>query len=242
MSGHRRVLNIHVVFFAMWFLHVCISKTLSNNRQKRYTEDDACHESKTTVKKVQVCPVNVEAFKKRSTEKNCSMYQQCAGHPLVYHCVRNGGRLVEVCTPRTLITGNVCPYYEMRLGRVIDDYKKICIQCPFQYHSDICYMFSECVTTSVTNEDSTDQTSSGEKTDSNLHVYVMVTPDYTDYSFTSKPGDNTTKQDGEKQDDSIVFYIIMSVVGISVWGIIAAFLIIRDCLTHRDGPKKIINE
>lgn len=68
-------------------------------------QDDACHESKTTVKKVQVCPVNVEAFKKRSTEKNCSMYQQCAQGPLVYHCVRNGGRLVEVCTPRTLITG-----------------------------------------------------------------------------------------------------------------------------------------
>lgn len=38
MSGHRSVLNAHFVFFYMCFLHACISKTLTDSRQKRYTE------------------------------------------------------------------------------------------------------------------------------------------------------------------------------------------------------------
>lgn len=38
MSSHRSVLNVRFVFFYMCFLHFCISKTLNESRQKRYTE------------------------------------------------------------------------------------------------------------------------------------------------------------------------------------------------------------
>lgn len=143
----------------MFFLHTCISKTLNDSRQKRYTEDDICHESQTTVKKVDVCPENNETLNKRSIERDCSRYQPCAGQQLVYHCVMNGGGLVEVCAPRSLITGRICPYYEKGLGRVIESPRKRCTMCPFQYQSDEYLKNSECVPASVTNEDSSGQSS-----------------------------------------------------------------------------------
>lgn len=66
---------------------------------------DACQESETTIERVNVCPENIETFNKRSIKKNCSRYQTCSGHHLFYHCVMNGGGLVEVCAPRSPITG-----------------------------------------------------------------------------------------------------------------------------------------
>lgn len=38
MPDHRSVLNIHFVFFYICFLHACISRTLDESRQKRYSE------------------------------------------------------------------------------------------------------------------------------------------------------------------------------------------------------------
>lgn len=38
MSGHRSVFNVRFIFFYMCFLHACISRTLNESRQKRYTE------------------------------------------------------------------------------------------------------------------------------------------------------------------------------------------------------------
>lgn len=51
------------------------------------------------------CPTNDTAFKERSEKKNCNILSTCAGKPLVYHCVLSEGMIVEVCAPRTLITG-----------------------------------------------------------------------------------------------------------------------------------------
>lgn len=68
-------------------------------------QDDTCHESKTTIEKVDNCPQNIEILNRRSIKKNCSRHQTCTGDRLVYHCVMNGGGLVEVCAPRSLITG-----------------------------------------------------------------------------------------------------------------------------------------
>lgn len=66
---------------------------------------DICHESLTTIEKVDICPQNIEILNRRSIKKNCSRYQSCTEDQLVYHCVMNGGGLVEVCAPRSLITG-----------------------------------------------------------------------------------------------------------------------------------------
>lgn len=68
-------------------------------------QDDICLESQTTIEKVDICPQNIEILNRRLIEKNCSRHQPCTGDPLVYHCVMNGGGLVEVCAPRSLITG-----------------------------------------------------------------------------------------------------------------------------------------
>lgn len=68
-------------------------------------QDDICYESQTTIEKVNVCPKDIETINTRSNKKNCSRYQKCDGHELVYHCVINGGGPVEVCAPRRHITG-----------------------------------------------------------------------------------------------------------------------------------------
>lgn len=155
MSGHRSVLTVYFVFFYMCFLHAFISGTLNDNRQV-----DACQESETTIERVNVCPENIETFNKRSIKKNCSRYQTCSGHHLFYHCVMNGGGLVEVCAPRSPITGRFCPYYEKGLGRVTENTRTRCIMCPFQYHSDEYLKYSECIPASVTKEGSSGQSSS----------------------------------------------------------------------------------
>lgn len=160
MSGHQSVLNVHFVFLYMCFLHVCISRTLTDSRQKRYTEADICYESRTTIEKVDICPQHIEKLNRRSIKKNCSRHQSCTDDPLVYHCVTNGGGLVEVCAPRSLITGRFCPYYEKGLGRVIENKRKRCIMCPFQYHSDGYFKNSECIPASVAKEGSSGQSSS----------------------------------------------------------------------------------
>lgn len=196
------------------------------SRQKRYTENDICHESKTTVKHVTVCHKNIETPNDRSDEKNCSRYQPCAGRQLVYHCVKNGAGLVEVCAPITPITGNVCPYYEKTLGRVIENYNIPCIMCPFYYLSD--NIFEQCVTLSETNEDSSDKTSP-----------VRVSHNKTKYETTEKPvvmsENNILKKNTEKHDDQHSIYLIVIVVLASVC--CSLFVIIlfkyknRRCLT-----------
>lgn len=139
MLGHQSLLNIKPVLFSLCFLHACISKTLNIGREKRYTEEDICLESKDTVEEVKECPNGSTTFIERSSKKNCRRYPKCAGESLAYHCVRSGESLVEVCAPITTIIGRCCAYYDRSLGRVIEDFKNRCSLCPFQYQSDKCF-------------------------------------------------------------------------------------------------------
>lgn len=72
---------------------------------KFYQQDDICLESKKTLEKVTKCPTDDNTFKERSQKKNCNKLSHCAGELLVFHCVISEGEIVEVCAPRTLITG-----------------------------------------------------------------------------------------------------------------------------------------
>lgn len=155
MSG---VPNIHFVLLSLCFLHVGSSFTLNFGRQKRYTEKDICLESIPTVKQVKICPPNIDTLKERSSKKNCESHLPCGGKPLVYHCVAFDGMLVEVCAPRSLITGRCCTFYDQGLGRVIEDFNRPCFYCPFQYNSDECTKNQECSESIGTKEDPSEQT------------------------------------------------------------------------------------
>lgn len=254
----------------MCFLHVCISLTLNASRPKRYTKDDICHESQTTIEKVDVCPENIETLNKRSIKKNCSRYQTCSGYQLVYHCVMNGGGLVEVCAPRSQITGRFCPYYERGLGRVIENPRIRCIMCPFQYQSDEYLKISECVPAFVTNEDSSGKsspinanitepkdkpssTNKGisiveglEKKDSNFTSEVLVKDieyDLQDESVAS--GENMRKQE-KHQSDIIVSVVVFSICSCLVLGISLTYFFRKRettfCSMHEDRLEHINNQ
>lgn len=111
------------------------------------------------------CPPDIDTFKERSNKKNCESHLPCGGKPLVYHCVPFDGKLVEVCAPRSLITGRCCTFYNLRLGRVIEDFNRQCSSCPFQYNSDECTKNPECSESIGTNEDLSEQPSSPDNTD-----------------------------------------------------------------------------
>lgn len=110
-------------------------KTMNIRLQKRYTEKDICNETKQTATKSNGCPMNSTAFNDRSNEKNCGKFE-CMGKQLVYHCVMFEHKFVEVCAPRTDIRGKCCALYNEQLGRVIEDFKKPCPNCPVHYSSD----------------------------------------------------------------------------------------------------------
>lgn len=65
-----------------------------------------CNGTKETIQIVNTCQMNISLFEKRSREKMCKNFKPCLGEPLVYHCVRYKDKFVEVCAPRTFITGN----------------------------------------------------------------------------------------------------------------------------------------
>lgn len=231
----------------MCFLHACISKTLNESRQKRYTEDDICHESQTTVKKVDVCPENNETLNKRSVEKNCSRYQTCSEHHLVYHCIMNGGGLVEVCAPRSRITGRVCPYYDNALGRVIEDTRKRCTKCPFQYQSDEYLKNSECVPASVTNEDSNGQNYSinasiakrkPNSTNKGISIDELII-------FPNILRRNRGKNTDQNDTYTTVLPVVISICVFFVFGILLICSLFFQknlktcCLKHEDGQRHI---
>lgn len=145
MSHHQCVFTIIFVVIIVCVLHGCVSKNLDIGPQKRYEEDYFCKESQKTVQQVAVCPQSDTGFKEQSNSKNCSRYSSCAGERLVYHCLSFGEMLVEVCAPRSVITGRCCPVYNYIFGRVIEDYNKPCSSCPFQYKSDESVNKKECL-------------------------------------------------------------------------------------------------
>lgn len=213
MSGHQSVLNILIVFFSLCFLQVCISKTLNSGRQKRYTKHDICLESKKTLEKVSTCPTNNNTFKERSEKKNCNILSTCAGESLFYHCVISEGMLVEVCAPRTLITGRCCPFYNEKLGRVIEDFDNLCDECPFQYTSDQYEINSECIKTGI-KYDHSEQTTNNNMTTSTPNVIF---------------GDNNPEQGIEKNEEQI-FIAVFVATGIIIL-VLAIACTYRHCFT-----------
>lgn len=66
-----------------------------------------CNGTKETIKIVKSCPHDRVVLHERSQKKMCNSFQPCLGEPLVFHCIRFKDKLIEVCAPRTDITGNI---------------------------------------------------------------------------------------------------------------------------------------
>lgn len=113
-------------------------------RQKRFSKEEVCHEANATLAIVPSCPENDIMYQKRSKRKMCESYPKCLGEPLVYHCVRSKESLVEVCAPNGPIVGSCCAVFDRGVGRVVEDYSSICIECPFKYQSVDCRNYSSC--------------------------------------------------------------------------------------------------
>lgn len=213
MSGHQSALIKLIVFFSLCFPQVCISKTLNSGRQKRYTKDDICVESKKTLEKVIICPTNDTEFKERSEKKNCNILSTCAGESLFYHCVMSEGIRVEVCAPRALITGRCCPFYNEKLGRVMADFDNLCPECPFQYQSDKCVNNSECVKTGM-KYDHSEQTTNDYMTTTTINVIF---------------GDTNPEQGIEKNEEPILIGLLLA-TGIMILVLMITYRF-RHCFT-----------
>lgn len=118
---------------------------LAAHREKRFTKDDICHETHSTLEFVAMCPDSEPLKLKHSKKKQCHSFPACNGGTLVYHCVRYKERLVEVCAPRHVITGKCCPLYDDGLGRVVEDYNRPCSECSFRYQSDDVLNYPKCL-------------------------------------------------------------------------------------------------
>lgn len=141
--------------FKLWILlspHcvllISFASGLAAHREKRFTQDDICHETHTTLEFVGMCPDSEPLKLKHSQKKQCDSFPACNGETLVYHCVRYRERLAEVCAPRHVITGKCCALYDDGLGRVVEDYSRPCSECSFRYQSDDILNDPKCLKTS----------------------------------------------------------------------------------------------
>lgn len=93
-----------------------------------FPQEDICPLSEKTLEIVESCPRNNVTIRQRSERKNCSKYEPCQGDPLVYHCLRSGKRLVEVCAPMEIITGKHCCLCSI-FNRMVSDLQscRICV-------------------------------------------------------------------------------------------------------------------
>lgn len=132
--------------FSSLFLFLNTARTTTElHRLKRLTKEDICHRTTETLQNVTNCPKNESIFREQSIQKNCERYPKCNGEPLIYHCVRFKDSLVEVCAPKRVIKGKCCPVFDRGIGRVIEDFKKPCPECPFIYQSVDSVKYSACV-------------------------------------------------------------------------------------------------
>uniref|UniRef100_A0A8W8MLG6 Uncharacterized protein n=1 Tax=Magallana gigas TaxID=29159 RepID=A0A8W8MLG6_MAGGI len=119
-------------------------------RQKRFSAGQVCNETNADLVIVNSCPNNTISFEKRSNEKQCKTKPNCLGEPLVYHCVKSKDNLVEVCAPSSPIIRSCCAVFERGVLRVVEDYSRQCIDCPFKYQSPDCFRYDTCVKTKKT--------------------------------------------------------------------------------------------
>lgn len=131
--------------FIPLFLIVHTITSVDMVRQKRFSEEQVCHGTNTTLSIVESCPNNYTMFQESSKKKMCEKYPKCLGEPLVYHCVRTKDNLVEVCAPSDPIVGSCCSVFDMGIGRVVEDYTSPCAECPFVYQSNDFLNCSTCV-------------------------------------------------------------------------------------------------
>lgn len=128
---------------------LCLSlqcvRTMKIHRLKRLTEEDVCKETNKTIEPLQSFPVTYTIFQERMQQKKCENLPKCNGEVLVYHCVRYNDDLVEVCAPRRLITGSYCAVFDNGIGRVIEDFSRPCLECPFKYPSADAMNYSSCM-------------------------------------------------------------------------------------------------
>lgn len=160
---------ITLVMFVLAFRHnLTLVESSSNEEQNSLTQKDICHDTQQTVQQVTTCPENEKSYLQRSKSKQCDNYPPCMGKPLVYHCIRYEGDLVEVCSPRTKITGGFCAKFDKSVGRVVEDLSLTCSECPNNYDSDD---YSKCVIT--TKKKSTFQTPIRQTADSSTTLHKL---------------------------------------------------------------------
>lgn len=131
--------------FIPLFLIVYTFRSIDMVRQKRFSKEQVCHGTNTTLGVVERCPENDTMVQESSKKKMCEKYPKCLGEPLVYHCVRTKDNLVEVCAPSDPIVGSCCSVFDMGIGRVVEDYTSLCTECPFLYQSNDFLNCSACV-------------------------------------------------------------------------------------------------
>lgn len=142
MSGSTYSIFVYILILLQ---NAQIVRTKDIYRQKRFTKSDICNGTSATLEPVERCPINEADIQGRLLDKKCSTYPHCQGEPLVYHCVRYEDKLVEVCAPRGLITGNCCAVFNKGVGRVVEDYNKPCSECPFKYQSADSIKYNTCI-------------------------------------------------------------------------------------------------
>lgn len=144
IQRYRKVFSI-IVLFNLLSSHIVPMESKSSRIQKRFSMKDVCKEAIKTVNQVNGCPMDKETTQRRSREFNCtSVRDSCTSEEMVYHCVRSGNRILEVCAPRYYVTGRYCVQFDDKIGRVIEDYKVTCPECPFQHYSNESITYSTC--------------------------------------------------------------------------------------------------
>nr|XP_034316594.1 uncharacterized protein LOC117686040 [Crassostrea gigas] len=139
-----------VLYFILLFLNLHSLNATAMFRQKRFSAGQVCNETNADLVIVNSCPNNTISFEKRSNEKQCKTKPNCLGEPLVYHCVKSKDNLVEVCAPSSPIIRSCCAVFERGVLRVVEDYSRQCIDCPFKYQSPDCFRYDTCVKTKKT--------------------------------------------------------------------------------------------
>ncbi|XP_062598186.1 uncharacterized protein LOC134259602 [Saccostrea cucullata] len=108
----------------------------------------SCPASLNTVKTVNHCPANQDAWLQRERMFNCFSHKQNCTNPelFVYHCIPNAWQngSVEVCAIRTTIIGWKCPEFNFG-GKMVQEHNKgNCRSCPFKYNSTDLFKYREC--------------------------------------------------------------------------------------------------
>lgn len=117
------------------------------------TGDRECSWSRTTVQKVDSCPVNKSTYEQRRKDKNCQALaelQHCTTpSKFLYHCLINeyGDALIEVCAPIFIING-YCAEYNTIGARIQPHYSLKCSNinppCGNRYNSTDAYLYTGC--------------------------------------------------------------------------------------------------